>query len=450
MPSEELPPPGGTPPLTSNAVGPISGTRLAVQFVESADGSARRFHQLIDREIDQPCFLPYVIGDQPSIPCRPRAMGQPVFLDAACTQRAVETAEGDAVWVSGFDVIRLGARLDPQPAQRYIEYSPGRCAAMPDPPAAPVYAIAEVIDASRLPSGRLIEDASDPRLLLRIFEGDDGSRVLYQINDRLAGPECLPEMTREGLRCAPDTSDTLNDEGLLDTDCNRLAILEYSFHLVARVVGRNDEVYRFEIPDHAVDPEVGIRGEDGQCRVETRQAGRKTLHLGVPYPERDWAPIEAQNTGTSALSARVAVLANRMRGEPARTTSRTAIFETDGKPCSPLWIGDSLRCAPAIEANYLWWSAAFADGRCSERVIGMSNDADPPAEISIYDQLGADQLYRGGVYSVGEQVISRGVYRLDFAGRCYQMPDSAGERHFYVGAALPASRFPELRLSTAP
>jgi hypothetical protein len=431
--------------------GPTAGTRLVPQYVESADNNTRRFLQLIDLLTDQPCFLSRKSGSDPVVTCRPRASGMPVFLDSSCTRRYLETSFGNHTWISSHRVVRRGERLEPQPVERYIEYSPGRCAPMPAAPFAPIYEIAEELPEDQVASGRIVVDDGDPRLSVHTFEGDDGSRVLYQIIDRLAGVECLPHLTNEGMRCAPDTTRELHDEGLLDTNCDRLAVLEYGGHGVARVIERGGEVYRFEPVLEFGSVRIGRRAADGSCTVEEMHAGKKTLHFGVPYPEREWPSLAMHELGDTTLSAVVATVPSGVRAEPVLSLDTNSMFESGGAPCGPMWIVDSLRCVPAVRAPYVHGLVRYADARCSERLISLDTDGEVPREVAIREP-GApyplDHLPHGGVHQVGDELIDRPVYELiDLHRReCRPLPDPRNRRHFRAGPALPAARFPELWL----
>jgi hypothetical protein len=430
---------------TFDPPGTAGGTRLQAQYVESAAGGPRRFLQMIDRESGDPCWLTRWANEETTVLCRPKASGMVVYLDPACTTPYLETNAEVGQWASAFGVVRVGPRLDPQPTERYLEFSPGQCASMPEAPWDPVHEISEeIVD---LPTGRIIDDASDTHILVRNFQGDDGSHVLYQLADRLAQVQCLPKETPAGSRCAPDTSFEMHDEGFLDIDCERLAVLEYGDNRVGIVPERANEVYRFEIPARAQDPFMGRRELSGECTVEQQNTGRKTLHIGTPYPDRDWPVLEARVSADEALSARIATTPQGERAEPEPDRGHLGFFEANGEPCSPVWIEGLLRCAPAIPEVYRSYEFFYADRACSERLVVMGQ-GELPAFVTVHETSTPRSAYAlptGAVYQLGEEAQDT-RYRRNVYGDCELDNINRRQRYYRLGAKQEKERYPELRL----
>lgn len=431
--STELGPP--RPPTESET--PIeSGTRLVGQRVVSADGRASALVRLFDTALDEPCDLSSYGEPEGSVRCRPRASATIVYLDDECTEPFVETARTDRAWVVAEERVRLGARLSPQPTARYRSFARGYCEAEPLPPAAPVYALAEVADPSELARGRLVVDDSDPRLSITRFVGDDGSHFVHTIVDRTSGEVCVPGTTDAGPRCRPDVGD-LEDEGLLDERCERLAILDYGSTRVARVGGRDDAIYRFET-GYAAPVRLGHRGAEGTCTVEELHPGRRTLHVGTPYPETDWPRVTlAEGVSSSGLVASTAVLPSGERLVPLPRIDRRALFDVDGAPCGPVWVDGVLRCLPASPFVF----DVFADARCTVPAWLSVDDTPPPSTLTI---LEGDEPLTG--LPIGAVQTVRAADTTETFGGPECVPFGLVGLVLLRGDRVDPARFPELDL----
>ena len=425
---------------------PISGRRLKARFVESADGRVRRLFGLFDSVPGQACWLTRFSSPDGRAHCFPRASGTLVYLDAACTQLAVETTEGEHSWVLANGPVRLGPQIRPAPTRRYLHLGVGRCAPTAEPPTGSVYEVAEQLGAEALAAGTVVQAASNDRLSVLEFVGDDGSSVPYRLIDAVAKVDCTPGQTEVGPRCRPDVG-TLHDEGRLDERCDRLAILDYSMTPVAAVPERGGDIYRFDFPERgSTRLQLGRVAPGGMCTLEETNLGRYTLHLGTPYPERDWAPIALDVAESGPLRAVVGRLPS---GAPAEIEPRLepgAFFELDGQPCGPVWTSPTdLRCLPTPSEAVMGWVTAFADARCTERVLAMREGSTPPAEVLLVGAYGPENLPVGDVRPVGEALDIGRIY-VDSNGTCTRTSQAA--RYFRLGAALDPGRFPSLRLVT--
>lgn len=425
---------------------PISGQRLKARFVQSEDGRVRRLLGLFDSVPGQSCWLTRFAGVDDRVSCYPRASGTLVSLDAACTQLAVETSYGDHSWVLAQGPVRLGRRIMPAPAQRYFYVGGGRCSPTPEPVAAPLYEVAEQLGSEALAGGTVVRGVSDDRLGVLQFIGDDGSSVPYRLSDIVAQVDCTPGETEVGPRCRPETG-TLHDEGRLDERCDRLAILDYSATPVAVVPERGGAIYRFDLPQRtSTQLQLGRVGPGGMCMLEETNLGRYTLHLGTPYPPRDWAPIALDFAASGSLRAAVGRLPSGAPAEIEPNLDPRVLFELDGQPCGPVWTSQSeLRCMPTPSADVLSWVTAYADARCSERALAMREDTTPPAEVLLVDNYDADGLPFGQVRPVGE-ALDRGRVYVNENGGCTRTSQAA--RYFRLGDPLDPSRFPALRVVT--
>lgn len=425
---------------------PISGQRLKARFVQSEDGRVRRLLGLFDSVPGQSCWLTRFAGVDDRVFCYPRASGTLVSLDAACTQLAVETSYGDHSWVLAQGPVRLGRRITPAPAQRYYYVGGGRCSPTPEPVAAPLYEVAEQLSSEALAGGTVVRGVSDDRLGVLQFIGDDGSSVPYRLSDTVAQVDCTPGETEVGPRCRPETG-TLHDEGRLDERCDRLAILDYSATPVAVVPERGGAIYRFDLPQRtSTQLQLGRVGPGGMCMLEETNLGRYTLHLGTPYPPRDWAPIALDVAESGALRAVVGRLPSGAPAEIEPALDPGTFFELDGQPCGPVWTSPTdLRCLPTPSEAVMGWVTAFADARCTERVLAMREGSAPPAEVLLVGAYGAENLPVGDVRAVGEALDIGRIY-VDSNGTCTRTTQVAS--YFRLRAQIDPSRFPALRLVT--
>lgn len=438
-----------TTPADAGAVpsGPVSGRRLQGHWVESLDGQQRRFLGIFDANPRQPCILNHDPRDPAVLRCQPRDYGYVVYLDATCTTPYLEMGGVPHLWASTpSGPVRVGDAVQPPPAQRWLSFAPGQCALMPAPPDAPVYAIAEELGDDALVRGPLERADESDTLASTTFVGDDGSRFLFALHDRISGAVCTPErgpVTRCGppARCAPYHDGTVEDEGLLDPQCERLAVTPYGTSRVASVVGRGGDVYRFEVVDRT-DATVGRRAADGTCTVEPIELGRRTLHFGVPYPSTEWPGLFMPRTAPG-LAAAVPLLPSGRRAEPA--SLRASDFELDGAPCRPLWMGGALRCAPINPAHVQRSEDLYTDARCSQPAIAVDPGTTPPAVVVVTESTNQDTagLEEGHVWEVGAPT-GRAGYRGSPGVACAQDPTPATVHA--RGALVPAASMPELRL----
>lgn len=440
--------------------GSTAGSRLRLQLVTSPSGDARRLLRMIDTELGVPC-MPYLPPNAESaggagIQCSPVGHGLLVYLDFECTRPAVETFYGDHTWVRGPKLMKVGRRLDPQPEERRWALEPGKCQMGLGPATSPIYALEELGDPEVvLVQGTLHVDASHPRLTVRSFLGEDGSKVVYDLTDRLANVGCTPQLTAEGPRCAPDLGQPLADEGLLGEGCAQLLVLEYGSVSVAPVRERGDEIYRFELAASAGRTITAHRRDgEGRCVAEEVALGRRTAYLGTPYPAQEWPELQMQVSGPPALSARVAVLPDGTRADLAARVDHERMFEANGEPCGPVWTDSSedrsLRCLPAPPAQVRDWLVVHGDRACTQRLVAVDEGTTPPRQVTMHLEVtGIDRgnLLSGEVFQVGAAVPEGEVYAKVTGGRC--VPTSfPGTDYFRLGARVPGDSFPELKLVT--
>lgn len=432
---------GGAPPR--DEPGHVGGTRLRAVFVGA--GEARRFLTVWDTQLDTACWLTRFAAADTDVRCFPRASGTIVFGDQRCATRYVETTATEGwVYAEGL-VVRLGAPVTLE--QRYTALARCGCAPSATPAQTPLYEIAEELPVEQLASGRIVDHDADERLRVRTFEGQDGSRFVYDVIDRLAEVSCTPTEL-EGGRCEPEQG-TLTDEGQLDETCARLAILDYRRVGVARVAGRGDAVYRFEFPERTEgnDAILGRVDPAGQCSTERTNLGRRTLHVGTPYPASAWPALDVAREGTSVLEAIVGRLPSgaRAEAEPGVQTARG--LRAGGVDCVPARADDGrIRCLPAPPPALDAWPMYYADARCTLRAARLRPEAPRPAEVTLLDDAFA-ALPRGQVYAVGRPLPSTAVYADTGDGRCVRADElalPAGDT--YGLSAIPVDRFPELSL----
>ncbi len=419
------------------------GTRLQPQWVTGADGAARRFLQIWDSALGVPCWLTRFATDTTTVSCTPRPTGTIVYLDDTCTQRRVQSRHTSG-WVNAGQVVRLGARVA-QPALTYMEISPWQCVREGLPPDGAVYEIAETAAPGALATGRVVDDmSSDRQIRARSFVGDDGSRFLYDLVDTLAGVSCLPGRTESGARCIPDLGE-LTDEGLLDATCERLAILDYVRTAVAPIAARGGAIYRFEHPGWFGSQTFGRLDASGQCVAEERSIGRYTVHLGTPYPPREWPFIALESRGDDALRAEYG---RRMSGERAEPESRVdplRLFESHGEPCGLARDAEgTLRCVPPPAEGVREGAPVFADARCSERALAMSPGVAPPARVTLLDRSDGERAPLATVHAVGERLDAARVY----TGACQAVGAVPRADYYRLGPALSLADRPVLRVVT--
>jgi len=435
-------PDAGTPPLAEP--GHLRGTRLRPMFVGA--GQAQRFITAWDTQLDTACWLTRFADADTDVRCYPRASGVLVYGDTRCSTRYVETTATEGwVYADGL-VLRLGAPATL--AQRFSNLARCGCAPSNQAPQGPVYEIAEELPIEQLAGGRVVDTDESERLRVRTFEGEDGSRFVYDVIDRLASVSCAPAEL-EGGRCEP-AQGKLTDEGRLDESCTRLAILDYGRVGVARVAGRGDAVYRFEFPERGIGNDVvlGRATAAGMCSTERTNLGRYTLHLGTPYPAAEWPALDVVREGTPSLEALVGRLPSGARAEPEPTVEASRVLRVAGTSCVPARTADGLmRCLPTPAEALEAWPVLFADARCGARAARFRAGATPPAEVTILDDSFA-ALPRGQVYAVDRALPSASVYIESGDGRCRLAAELGlpSTDVYSLSAGAPLQRFPELSL----
>lgn len=424
--------------------GHVGGTRLRAMFVGA--GAAQRFISAWDTQLDTACWLTRFAGADTDVRCYPRASGVLVYGDTRCSTRYVETTATEGWVYAEGEVVRLGAPATL--AQRYSNLARCGCGPSNQAPQGTLYEVAEVLPIEQLAAGRVVDADVNERLSVRTFEGQDGSRFVYDVIDRLAGASCTASET-EGGRCEP-AQGTLTDEGRLDETCTRLAILDYGRVAVARVAGRGDAVYRFEFPERTNGNDVVLGRSDvaGQCSTERTNLGRYTLHLGTPYPAAEWPALDVAREGTPALEALVGRLPSGARAEPEPAVETARVLRAAGAPCVPArTYDDRVRCLPAPAEAVQAWPLLYADARCSARAARLQPGAPAPAEVTLLDDSFAE-LPRGRVYTVARPLTSDSVFTLRGDGRCVLASElglpSSDAYGLSPGASL--ERFPELSL----
>ncbi|MFO0725260.1 MAG: hypothetical protein U1E65_15870 [Myxococcota bacterium] len=429
------PPDGG---VTEDAGSSGPSTRLRAQVAVSLDGKLRGLVQLIDTQIGEACALQRFAPEGQPVACYPKASGLVYYADPACTQLVVETQHADHRWLTGDPLVVAGARLNPPPAHRYFQ---GRGCNEAGVPVDPVYE-AQPLGDMRLAKGMLERDQSEPGLVVARVRGDDGSLFEEALIDPLTGAGCAPgETASAGGRCVPDLG-ILHDEGLLDPSCTQLAIVEYGSTPVAAISERGGEIFRFQIRTGTTVP-LARMSAAGACTPEAVALGRKTLHLGTPYPERDWPSLTLKHSTSAGLEL---VEANLPSGRMVRPQDRLddgAVFQGASGPCGPMWLSGSLRCAPGAEAIEV-----YRDNRCSEPLFYFPTDTPPPAEIRAVSGFAGPSgggLPSGSVFTVGAKATPAALFAKTFGGSCDPYPIPGGQV-FLRGEAQPPEHYPELRL----
>lgn len=425
--------------------------RLVAERAVSIDGIAGHIVQLIDTKEQRPCAIAYGNpGDR--VACLPRATGVVVYLDDKCsTAPYLQTSITGETWIQAQGVgpksgaVRIGARVESAQGQRYIGTSAESCFIYGLPSNEPLYAIAEFVPLDQLAQGTLEQEDVSEQLSAIVFNGDDGSRFIYDLVDPALHASCRPAITENGARCATDVGTALHD-GLFDTTCERIAVREYSNPVLADIAGLG--VYRFE---SAVDQEHVARLNTNTCAIEALPISKLSLFIGTPYPVSAWPAIGFDAVGNDRLKARVAVLPSGEKADVLRWLDDTRLFEDNGEPCGPVWVGDTLRCLPASPAGVYDWELLFSDAECTQRAIATEFDATPPTRITMRDGVaGAERgnLATGRVFEVGEELVARGgVYQYDFDGRSCMLACRSGV--YALGAEVPAESYPELHLTGA-
>jgi hypothetical protein len=401
--------------------------------------------QTIDSELGKPCVIQQAAAGRFS--CAPPSWGRVIFLDAACTEPLIETQFPEERWVSTIGyapyvgVAKLGPRRANATGTAFMGGADTACS-----PAGmiqdPVFAVEELVPFDQWAAGA-VEEVDRGPLGATYFRGDDGSSFLLTLVDRTAEVECSPADTEAGPRCRAEIF-TVNDTGLLDASCERLAIIDYTVPPVAKVPERGDEVFRFASQQlDGLEVMVGRREPDGSCAVEARSLGRMTLFLGEPYPPSAWPPL-AFDRSSGALGAAVPTFTSGGSAEALDNVDASELFEADGQACGPVWSGERLRCLPPTPDGPLRQPLLHADAACSRRVIALrASEQDPPALVTAHDGTGVAGLPIGGRFSLGARLSTEAVFEKSSRG-C--LPRSGGPLVFELGAPAPVEALPELVL----
>lgn len=427
------------------------GTRLLVRYVEAEDGGAQRLLHLFDRELGQPCRLSTRPDGGETLTCLPAASGMVMFLDDACTTPYIATIHGEAgvVTASGFPPLagpaRLGARVADSGAARYLgggDFGCSEAAALTD---TPLYAVEAFLPLTELPQGRLVAEPLTEDLEAQVFEGDDGTRVLYYLVDRNTGGTCQPELTDAGPRCAGYVAEA-HDEGLRNEACDRLVVAAYGQMQVATIPERGGATFRLTLMT-AEDALTRVLGH-GACEPEEHSiAGRRTLYFADPYPTSEWPAVELGTTSGRVLTARPGRIGELLLDTLTTVDPDTLFVDMSrNQDCGPAWVDGSLACVPAPAPNAHEYLTIYADPECTVPAAAVYSGSVPPATYT-FRELGAPTSQEGlptaKVYEVGAAVST--VYARDGLGAC----ESAVYRHDYYRLDTPApGPWPGLRLTS--
>lgn len=189
-----------------------SGARLALQYLRFDDDTELpTADELYDRELHVRCAPErWADGELRCVPL----VDDAVYTDAACTMLAgrARTIEEPALFLA---YARIGGAVRParlfradapiEPIAEHYELHDGACTGPFPSPAEPIayFATGAEFDGAGLVPLRDGE-AGGGRLGLRVFEGDDGARLLIGLVDRDLGAACSPARGAAGeVVCAP-------------------------------------------------------------------------------------------------------------------------------------------------------------------------------------------------------------------------------------------------------
>lgn len=421
------------------------------------DGPARQLLGLFDTRTAQACHSGAYVPPGAPLTCFASAGGRLVHLDPACADpERIETAAYDDRWVMTYDtsgaqaLVRKGEslRISVSYAELFVREGDGVCRALgAGQSSAPIYTIAEVL--ADLPAGTLERVDVDATLATLAYVGDDGGRFVLELLDRTTGGGCAYEVTEAGPRCAPAREEVTHRE-LFDPECRRRALLGNTVPPVADVFapsGAAEGVMRFEFApvDGFNEGVIGRRQPDGSCRSATIAIGRNTLYFGVPYPPSEWPVLSATRLEGPRLTAVVPTLVGGGDALALAAVDVRALFEDEvlQSLCGPVWVDDTLRCAPMRASR---WDLAYADAACSALALvlgpGRGDPPPPPRAWTVYDGNARDGLPVGTVRAVG--AASEQAYERGFDGACRPIEVPGGAHA--LGAVLPAEELAALRV----
>lgn len=371
---------GEPPPMVET-----SGARLSARFVD-AEGGARRFLHFVDRETGEPCRFSNQTEEDGTVYCIPAASGVILHRNAACDDAVIATSWAEHEWAYApaysdtTSVVRLGA---PVTFRGPYYFDSGRgCVEWTTDTTGLVYEVVERRALETFPPGKLVTNDADDRLATVSFQGEDGSYSIEVLMDTLADVVCRPGATEAGTRCVPEMQDVdaLEDE-LFDPTCERPLVAAYSAGRVGRIIGRGDEIYRFEATDWGA-PVARI--VDGRCVVDDRfSQGRRTLYFVTPYPASDWPEVTLTPFGGPQVVAKIAATPAGAPIDARTSLAPDELFDLldEDTACGPAWMDGSLRCAPEISASEVRWREVYADARCSTKAVALTAGADVPRHI---------------------------------------------------------------------
>jgi hypothetical protein len=429
LPAVPLPAPGDDPGGDTDAGADLGTRRLVLQAVRSVDRRVGAAHQLFDQTLGVPCAPVGALNSTTALLCRPHLLPSvPVtYLDERC---AVPLALSDApdgtlvTAVGDFDLgsmARLRGAVRPAPTQRWTRDSGRACVPDTSPATAPVRPL-DVLD--DLTFGRL-RPARETRAELYVdrLSTEDGLEVVVGLVDRTSGARCEPGLTDAGPRCVPEQQ-TITEPLLLDATCTRPILLQYGGVTVGRLP-ETGEYMRFEQQGVPFTTDVG-RLVDGRCVRERRDFGRRTYHVGTPYPPEAWPKVTFADETSGELTHRVALSVDGARLTPsifvpvswgqAGGFGRSDSLWSGDVRCSPVSVDGELRCVPGPLGD----RAMFADARCTVRAaLGV-----PEGLRSVHVQLddgdaASAWIPRGRAFEVAARGMGW-IYAELWSGECVQ------------------------------
>ncbi len=450
------PSPTPTPsPTASPTPTPTPTARVRRQVVEAVDGPARQLLGLFDARTAQACHSGAYVPAGAPLTCFPSAGGRLVHLDPACADpERIETRAYDDQWVmareaSGAQVlVRKGEslRVSVSYAEVFVRDDDGACRTLgAGQSSAAIYAIADVL--AELPAGTLERVDVDATVATLAYVTDDGRRIVLELLDRTRGLRCTYEDTEAGPRCGPERFEITHQE-LFDPQCRRRAILG-GVRPVAEVFapsGATEGVMRFELApvDGFNEAVIGRRQPDGSCRSATVALGRSALFFGVPYPPSEWPALSVTRLVGPRLTAVVPTLVGGGDAVALAAVDVRALFEDEvlQSLCGPVWVDDTLRCAPMRASR---WDLAYADAACSALALilgpGRGDPPPTPRAWTMYEGNTRDGLPVGAVRAVGA-ALEQAYERVDGACRPLAMRGGA----YALGAELAAEELAALRV----
>lgn len=444
-----------TPPPSPTST-PSPTARVRRQVVEDVDGPARQLLGLFDTRTGEACHSGAFVPPGAPLTCFASAGGRLVHLDPACADpERIETRAYDDQWVmaheaSGAQVlVRKGEslRVSVSYAEVFVRDDDGACRTLgAGQSSEAIYAVAEVL--AELPAGTLERVDVDATLATLAYVTDDGRRIVLQLLDRTNGLRCAYEDTEAGPRCGPERGEITHQE-LFDPECRRRAILG-GVRPVAEVFapsGATEGVMRFRTaPKNDLNETmIGRRQPDGSCRSATIALERSAVFFGVPYPPSEWPALSVSRLVGPRLTAVVPTLVGGGDAVALAAVDVRALFEDEvlQSLCGPVWVDDTLRCAPMRASR---WDMAYADAACSALALvlgpGRGDPPPTPRAWTMYEGNTRDGLPVGAVRAVGAALEQ--AYERSYDGACRPIAMSGGA--YALGAELAAEELAALRV----